>query len=432
MRGEEWARAALGIEGELVTPKHSVRLGVVGCGSHTFRNVLPVLRHIPEARLVATCDLNREKAEAYAQAFGAERATGDHRELVGSGDLDAVLLILGFDEQGQPLYPSVARNFLERDVCVWMEKPPSSTRGQLASLRPLVDGPTFLQVGFKRMFAPGWTHAAQILREPEFGPITSYSFRYSVDLPAEPGNLMRPSSRRFLDDIVHVASSIVHLVGVPKSATPFRGVGGDGFVVLQHGSGAVGSIHLSKNASRLDAIDDIVLTGIDTSLRIRNSATIEYFPSGWRGSYGRSTSWLPAESDGVTPRPTDGPRRWEPQFSIGSLASGRLFHQGYYEQLRHFVDCVRKGVGPTRAHLEDALRVMAIVDAIRPPFGTTVSVEGSDGDLESPIPVADDEEQPPICPRTGEPFDLKDGWSYRCRRCGITSPVGTHGAPHCP
>jgi hypothetical protein len=39
---------------------------MAGCGSHAYRNVLPVLRYIPEFELHACCDLNPAKAELFA------------------------------------------------------------------------------------------------------------------------------------------------------------------------------------------------------------------------------------------------------------------------------------------------------------------------------------------------------------------------------
>src|SRR4051812_40002544 len=49
-----------------------LRAGFVGCGGPSFRNVYPVLRYLP-VDLVAVCDLDANRAKAYAERFGAER-----------------------------------------------------------------------------------------------------------------------------------------------------------------------------------------------------------------------------------------------------------------------------------------------------------------------------------------------------------------------
>ena len=46
-----------------------IRIGYIGCGSHSRRNVLPSLK-FASVELVAICDLSIEKAEAFAKEFG--------------------------------------------------------------------------------------------------------------------------------------------------------------------------------------------------------------------------------------------------------------------------------------------------------------------------------------------------------------------------
>ena len=43
-----------------------IRAGFIGCGSHSFRNIYPALQFAP-VELVATCDLQLEKARAFAR-----------------------------------------------------------------------------------------------------------------------------------------------------------------------------------------------------------------------------------------------------------------------------------------------------------------------------------------------------------------------------
>jgi hypothetical protein len=79
----------LGINGRL-TDEPAVRVGFIGCGSHAFRNVFPTLQFVP-AELVAVCDREIERAEAFKKQFGAERAYQDHRDMLAKEKLDAVL-----------------------------------------------------------------------------------------------------------------------------------------------------------------------------------------------------------------------------------------------------------------------------------------------------------------------------------------------------
>lgn len=293
----------------------------------------------------------------------------------------------------------------------------------------------FAQVGFKKMFAPSTMHARALLERPEFGHIASYTYRYSVDLPARPGDLTTPDGRRFLDDFVHVASVIVDLVGLPAAVTAYRGPSGDGILVLEHTSGTVGTVHLSANASGLDAIEDVMIVGRGANLRIRNGVEVEYFPRGWRGPYGRSTSYFPQRLGETDPTVTDGPRRWFPEFSLGTINNGRHVLQGYLGELDSFVSCVSEKRPPDRAGLDDARRVMALVDAIRLPHGTRRAVVTSVGPRsvrDEQEPVADTAEIVATCGRTGQPFTMKDGWNYVCDTCGTTTSAHEPTTRACP
>lgn len=62
----------IGFRGELIDEPR-VRAGFVGCGSHAFRNIYPALQFAP-VELAAVCDLNIDKARAFAARFGAADA----------------------------------------------------------------------------------------------------------------------------------------------------------------------------------------------------------------------------------------------------------------------------------------------------------------------------------------------------------------------
>src|SRR5436309_14883732 len=70
-----------------------VRAGIVGCGEHAMRNILPALQYAP-VDLVAACDLDRERAEVVGRQFGAQRAYTDFVEMIQREELDAVYMVV--------------------------------------------------------------------------------------------------------------------------------------------------------------------------------------------------------------------------------------------------------------------------------------------------------------------------------------------------
>jgi len=426
MTGPGETLRVLGGEGELraVVP---TRLALVGCGGHAYRNVLPPLRQVPEAVMVGFCDPHVEKARLYAETHGTEATAYADLDTMLDAEpaLDAVLVVVGFDDDsGEPLYPSVVEPILRRGLPVWLEKPPAADRAGVRRMAAAArDGGTFAQVGFKKVFSPAVGRLEQLTRLAEFGSVTRYTYSYDVDLPAEVGNLRSPSGRRFLDDFVHVASVIDHLFGVPALVQTVRGPTGAGFVINQHADGAIGTVALSSAASGLSPVERLDVVGQDANAVLENGVALRYYPPGNRGPYGTSTSYLPAEG------PADlGPRFWEPEFSLGNLHGGSHFLQGYFQQLRQFVESVRAGTPPDRCGLDAAERIMAYLDALVGPFGEWRPVAG-----QAPVNYRHvvDEPQRFSCPATGRAMVLKDGWNYVCRDCGRTRSGQTSSEVGC-
>src|SRR5512140_2558542 len=96
----------LDIAGRPTSARH-IRAGFIGCGSHAFRNVYPTFQFAP-VNLIATCDLDADKAASFARQFGAERSYTDHRKMIESEKLDAVFIVTNYDENGRPRYVKLA------------------------------------------------------------------------------------------------------------------------------------------------------------------------------------------------------------------------------------------------------------------------------------------------------------------------------------
>jgi predicted dehydrogenase len=99
--------------------ERKLRLGVIGVGSHAYRNILPVLHYLPVS-LAALCDLNGEVlARTVAEYPGAAPYT-DAERMYAEMNLDAVLLVAGPRQ-----HPTLAAQAMQAGVHVWMEKPPA-------------------------------------------------------------------------------------------------------------------------------------------------------------------------------------------------------------------------------------------------------------------------------------------------------------------
>lgn len=67
-----------------------VRIGVIGCGKIATYRHLPSYKAMPEAEIVALCDVSREAVEKAGEKFGVEHRYTDYNQLLARGDIDAV------------------------------------------------------------------------------------------------------------------------------------------------------------------------------------------------------------------------------------------------------------------------------------------------------------------------------------------------------
>ena len=69
-----------------------VNIGIIGCGGIAEGKHMPSLKTLPNVRMVAFCDLIREKAEAAAKEFGTEDAKvyTDYKELLKDESIEVV------------------------------------------------------------------------------------------------------------------------------------------------------------------------------------------------------------------------------------------------------------------------------------------------------------------------------------------------------
>jgi predicted dehydrogenase len=346
-----------------------LRVAVVGCGGHAYRNILPALNYLP-VDLLATCDIDPARAEAYARTFGAGRAFGSFDDLLAwapQAGVEALLLVLGFRD-GLPQYRDFAIPAMERGLHVWMEKPPASTAGEVeAMLATQRRSGRVVQVGYKHYFFPALAKARELIEAPEFGAATSMNSTYPLRI-APPEQRAQPPRQPINLDLCHPASAIHRLMGDVESIWFDRAANGGGIVCLRFVSGAVGVLHCTSGKSGTSPNERFEVIGTGASVVVDNVIRLTYYRPGKRGKpeqgYGRTPDFF-----GVNEQ---GPIHWEPEFNLGQLYNMTGFLQGYVQELTQFIEGVWAGRQPPVAGLRDALHLTHLYEAFRAPERTEV------------------------------------------------------------
>jgi len=129
------------------TPVNVVFIGAGGL-STTFH--YPALTAMPGAKIVAVCDLIREKAERNAERFGIPAVYTDYKEMLEKESFDAVYIVMPPQDSFDLLY-----DCLSRGLNTFSEKPPTVTTFQTRVFAELAEkNGCITQIGFQRKHVP--------------------------------------------------------------------------------------------------------------------------------------------------------------------------------------------------------------------------------------------------------------------------------------
>lgn len=162
-------KAASEVKGE------KTRIGLIGPGSRGYFHLTNLLR-IPEAEVVALCDVYEPNLKAAAAICPGARLYRDYRELLDDRNVDSVLI-------ATPLYLhyEIAKAAFAAGKNVFCEKAMSYTIDQCYDLyrTGTASGKIFF-IGQQRLFDPKYLKAFEYVRSGELGPVVNvrnYWFR---------------------------------------------------------------------------------------------------------------------------------------------------------------------------------------------------------------------------------------------------------------
>lgn len=157
-----------------MTTRAPLRIGVIGAGAFASRRHCPDILGHREAELTALCRRDAHALRTMAAAFGVEHAFSDHRALIESGLVDAVLVASPHD-----LHYEHARDALAAGLHVLVEKPITTDVAQGRALIALAG-----EVGRALIVAqnpPYWSHCRHLrdqFRRGRLGELESASINW--------------------------------------------------------------------------------------------------------------------------------------------------------------------------------------------------------------------------------------------------------------
>ncbi|MGE5072726.1 MAG: inositol 2-dehydrogenase [Anaerolineae bacterium] len=175
-----------------------INIAVIGTGRMGAVHVRNLARLIPEANLVAVCDLRLEVAQAVADECGVTRVVRDYHELLADPSIEAILIAT----------TTSTHAFILKDVAaagkhIFCEKPLALDLLSIdEALQAVQKAGVKLQVGFNRRFDKSFQHVREVVASGEIGrPCILRITNRDPELPAM--EFMRESGGMFLDMTIH-------------------------------------------------------------------------------------------------------------------------------------------------------------------------------------------------------------------------------------
>ncbi len=231
-----------------------VKIAVIGTGRMGSVHTRNLARLIPQANLVAVCDIRLEVAQAVADELGIQRVVKDYHELLEDKNIEAILIATSTDTHA----------FIMKDVAaagkhIFCEKPLALNLADIdEALAAVGKAGVKLQIGFNRRFDKSFQRVREIVTSGEIGrPCILRITNRDPELPAM--EFLRVSGGMFLDMTIHDFDMARFQVGEVEEVYATGSVliepelkeFGDidtNVVTLKFANGAVGAIDNSRKA----------------------------------------------------------------------------------------------------------------------------------------------------------------------------------------
>ncbi len=231
-----------------------VNIAVIGTGRMGSVHTRNLARLIPEANLVAVCDIRLEVAQAIADELGIQRVVRDYHDLLDDKSIEAILIATNTD----------THSFIVQDVAaagkhIFCEKPIALELADVdRALAAVEKYQVKFQVGFNRRFDKSFRRVHDIVTSGEIG--RPCILRIASRDPEPPSvEYARTSGGMFLDMTIHDFDMAryqvgeieeVYAIGNVLVAPDYATIGDldTNIVTLKFANGAIGVIDNSRQA----------------------------------------------------------------------------------------------------------------------------------------------------------------------------------------
>jgi predicted dehydrogenase len=295
------------------------RFAIVGCGSIESRHEEAFLRLGARAEVVATVDVNLDRARQSRDALGARKAVADYHDVL--DDVDAALIALPHH-----LHHQVGMDFLRAGKHVLMEKPLAISEAQCLDLiHASADNDSVLLIGYVMRYNPLVMKLKDMIDNQELGDVFQVSI-WTEQLTHRPdGDWINSAATlgggQLFSHGCHYVDMLLWFLGAPVNGT--------------HVSTNLGTEWMEREGTS------------NVSIEFANGALGYHFGTwGARGTTHRYAVHVHGTKGMAELDIHGGKLRLHDDDTIRTVMSSDRVTKKTGDQLIHFLDCIEQGIQP--------------------------------------------------------------------------------------
>jgi predicted dehydrogenase len=307
-----------------------------------YMSIIRDLRSRGQVEVTIACDVREEKRQHIKDRFGIEQFTTDFEDVVGSDNVDLVLILTSMREHGP-----IARAALEAGKHVLVEKPMAVSLEEAAALVEIAKGsPGYLLPAPHIILSPTYQTMWQRIHRGDIGKVLMARARYGWAGPSWGKWFYQPGGGSMFDLGVYNVVSLTGWLGPVKRVTAMVGT----VIPERIVDGELMKIEADDTAHILLDFGQSVFAVVTTGFTMQSyrSPAIELY-----GSEGT----IQMMGDDWHPR---GYELWQNDVGAWQVFEDTDIYWPWTDGLRHLVECINRGARPiiTPEHGYHALEIM--------------------------------------------------------------------------
>ena len=196
------------------------KVALIGCGSIADNTYLPRMKDIPEAELVAVCDIIPERAQAAVEKYGCGTAVVDYHDVLADPEVEAVSVCTP-----NKMHSIISVDCLRGGKHVLCEKPAARTYADALEMQKAQhETGKVLNIGVVNRFNTAVNKLRELIQRGDFGEIyhVYVSFRAQRSIPGLGGAFTTKAISGggvLIDWGVHYLDLILYCLGDPAIKT---------------------------------------------------------------------------------------------------------------------------------------------------------------------------------------------------------------------